>query len=238
MLEQLPTYIAVVFGLTTLATFLFFYWAIRKSEFAHKANIIGFGMIVWLVLQMILTLKLVYVNTVSDLPPLFPILGFLPAFLLMIVLFNTKSGKAFIDALPLSWLTHLSIVRIPVEFVLWWLFIHNTIPELMTFEGRNFDILAGITAPFVAYFGYTKSKLNKKTLLAWNILSLGLLINIIVNAMLSLPTAFQQFALDQPNIGLLYFPFFWLPSFIVPVVLFTHFVSIRQLVVKKEVVAN
>ncbi|HVF96549.1 MAG TPA: hypothetical protein VM871_04480, partial [Flavisolibacter sp.] len=37
------------------------------------------------------------------------------------------------------------------------------------------------------------------------------------------------FAFDQPNIAVLYFPFIWLPSFIVPVVLLSHLVCIRQL---------
>ena len=40
-------------------------------------------------------------------------------------------------------LTLLHIVRVPVEIVLYWLFISKAIPGLMTFNGRNFDILAG-----------------------------------------------------------------------------------------------
>ncbi|MBL4624925.1 MAG: hypothetical protein JKY42_07285 [Flavobacteriales bacterium] len=126
----------------------------------------------------------------------------------------------------------MSIIRIPVERVLWWLFLNSTIPEILTFEGRNFDILAGIMAPIIAYFGFVKGSISNKFLLVWNVLSLMLLLNIVLNAMFSFPTVFQQFAFDQPNLGILYFPFFWLPSFIVPVVFFTHFVSIRQLLEK------
>jgi len=33
----------------------------------------------------------------------------------------------------------------------------------------------------------------------WNFVCLGLLLNIVINALLSLPSAFQQFAFDQPN---------------------------------------
>ena len=46
-------------------------------------------------------------------------------------------------------------MRVGVEVVLFWLFIKRVVPESMTFEGRNFDIISGITAPFVAYFAYT-----------------------------------------------------------------------------------
>ena len=66
-------------------------------------------------------------------------------------------------------------------------------------------------------------------LLWWNIISLGLLVNIIIYAVLSAPFSFQKMAFDQPNIAVLYFPFNLLPAFIVPVVLFGHLVSIRQL---------
>ncbi|MDB6080057.1 MAG: putative transrane protein of unknown function, partial [Akkermansiaceae bacterium] len=47
--------------------------------------------------------------------------------------------------------------------------------------------------------------------------------------LLSAPFPFQRLALDQPNVAILSFPFIWLPTFIVPVVLFTHLASIRQL---------
>jgi len=45
----------------------------------------------------------------------------------------------------------------------------------------------------------------------------------------------QLFAFDQPNIAILYFPFVWLPSFIVMTVLFSHLISIRRLVKNKKI---
>lgn len=78
-------------------------------------------------------------------------------------------------------------MRIPVEIILFWLFLNKEVPELMTFEGRNFDILAGLTAPFIAYFGLTKLNIKRKLILVWNFICLGLLINIVVNAIFSAP---------------------------------------------------
>jgi hypothetical protein len=127
-------------------------------------------------------------------------------------------------------LTYLYIVRIPVEIVLFWLFVNKAVPELMTFQGLNFDIIAGITAPFIAYFGLTKLKLKRQTILTWNIICLGLLVNIVVSAIFSTPSPIQKFAFEQPNIAILNFPFSWLPTFIVPIVLFGHLSSIRQLI--------
>jgi len=116
-----------------------------------------------------------------------------------------------------------------VELVLYWLFLHQAVPELMTFAGRNFDILAGITGPFVAYYGVKKQMLGRKTLIGWNLIALALLFNIVIHAVLSAPFAFQVLAFDQPNVAVLYFPFSWLPGFVVPLVLFSHLVAIRQL---------
>ena len=103
----------------------------------------------------------------------------------------------------------------------------------MTFAGRNYDIIAGLTAPLVYYFGYIKNSFGKTALLVWNILCLGLLFNIVITAVLSAPTSFQQFGFEQPNTAILYFPFVWLPCCVVPLVLLAHLVCIRKLMMKK-----
>ena len=232
MIANLPTYITIAFGLTTVATLFLFIFMIRNSssELIRKRSIpIIIGLIVWLVLQAILTLKEIYSTNLSSLPPKIMLFGILPPLLLIIILFSTSKGRLLIDSLPVKNITYLNVVRIPVEIILFWLFIHKTIPELMTFEGRNFDILAGISAPFIAYLIFTKKKLSRNVLLIWNFICLGLLLNIVINALLSAPSPLQKFAFEQPNIAILNFPFSWLPTFIVPIVLFGHLVSIRQL---------
>jgi hypothetical protein len=57
----------------------------------------------------------------------------------------------------------------------------------------------------------------------------------VVNELLSAPTPFQKFAFDQSNIAVVNFPFSWLPTFIVPIVLFCQLTSIRQLLKKKTI---
>lgn len=232
MIANLPTSILITFGLTTLATMFLFTWIIKNSslEITRKKSVsIKIGLIIWLMLQAVLTLNNIYNSNLSSLPPKIMLFGILPPILVIIILFSTSKGKQFIDSLPLKNLTYLNMVRIPVEIVLYWLFISKAIPELMTFEGRNFDILAGISAPIVAYFTFTKKKLGRNSLLIWNLICLGLLLNIVINALLSAPSPIQQFAFEQPNFANLNFPFSWLPTFIVPIVLFGHLVSIRQL---------
>lgn len=231
MIENLPSYISLTFGLTTVATLLLFVWTIRNSNAEttrKKSTAILIGLTIWLVIQAIFTLKNIYNTDTNSFPPKIMLFGILPTILTMVILFATQKGRQFVDSLPVKNLTYLNVVRIPVEIVLFWLFLNKAVPELMTFEGRNFDIIAGITAPFVAYFGLSKNKLSSQAILIWNFICLGLLMNIVVNALFAAPSPIQKFAFEQPNIAILNFPFSWLPTFIVPIILFGHLSSIRQ----------
>jgi len=223
-MEHLPLYIPATFVLTTLLTLVLLFKA------SNSSRTVILTMIIWLVIQAVLSLKEFYLIT-TGVPPRFA-LSLMPPVLLILILFVTKKGRTYLAEFNAKTLTLLHIVRIPVEFTLYWLFLYKAVPEIMTFEGRNFDILCGLTAPLVYYFGYIKKGLSKGVLLAWNIICLLLLINIVATAILSAPFAFQKFAFEQPNIALFYFPYVWLPSFVVPCVLLAHIVSIRGLINK------
>ena len=220
-MENLPAFISILFGLTTMLTAGLFYKAAANS----KPVLLIF--IIWLALQAFIALSGFYIIT-DTIPPRFLLLV-LPPFLVITGLFVSSKGRKFMDDLDLKTLTLLHTIRIPVEIVLFFLFTYKTVPELMTFEGRNFDILSGITAPVIFYFAFIRQQLNRQILLIWNFICLGLLVNIITNAILSAPFPFQQFAFDQPNIAVLYFPYIWLPCCVVPLVLLSHLAAIRQL---------
>ena len=222
MIEPLPSFISIIFILTALTAVLLFYKA------SGSRGIVLVCLLLWLVIQGLIALTGFYSDTLSF-PPRF-VLAVLPPLITVIFLIVNDHGKKFLDSLDVKILTYLQTVRIPVEIVLYYLYKYGYIPELMTFEGRNFDILAGISAPFIAYFGFTKNMLNKKIILIWNIVCLLLLLNIVFNAVLSAPFSFQMFAFDQPNKAVFYFPFIWLPSCIVPIVLISHLASIRQII--------
>lgn len=229
MIAELPMYINFIFGITTLLTVFLFYKA------AHHSKLVLGIIVAWLILQTGLGFSSFYQAT-DNMPPRFVLL-ILPPLLLITWVFLSAKGKAFITQLDLNLLTYLHIVRVPVELVLFALFLHHQVPQLMTFEGRNLDILAGSTAPIMAYFLNSKQAMSKNILLLWNILSLGLLLNIVVNAVLSAPTPFQQFGFSQPNLAILYFPFIWLPCCIVPIVLFSHLAAIKKLLSEQTMAA-
>lgn len=225
-MENLPVYVAIIFGFATCLTLYLFYKA------ANNSKIVFLSAVVWLIIQAIIASTGFYTKT-GTVPPRL-MLAVLPPLILIIIGFAFKQGRNFIDRLDTARLTFLHIVRIPVEVVLLFLFLNKTVPGIMTFEGRNFDILSGLTAPLIWYFGYARKKLNVKIILLWNFCCLILLFNVVITAILSIPFNFQQFAFDQPNIAVLYYPYVWLPCFIVPVVLFSHLVSIRKIVLTMQ----
>jgi hypothetical protein len=225
-MEQITTLLKVSFIVITILTVLQFYRASNKSKSFLKI------IFAWMALQFVIVNLGFYANLDAIPPRLMLQLG--PTLIFILILFLTVRGKNFIDSLNSKQLTLIHTVRIPVEIILFYLFLAKTIPQTMTFEGRNFDIIAGITAPIIFYFGFVKNTLSKAGILVWNVLSLGLLINIILIAVLSAKSPFQQFAFNETNIALGYFPFNWLPSVVVPIVLVSHLATLRQLIVKQK----
>jgi hypothetical protein len=99
----------------------------------------------------------------------------------------------------------------------------------MTFHGWNFDIASGILAIIVSLIAFRSGKVNKPLLITFNVIGLILLANIVTIAILSAESPMQKLAFDMPNRGVLYFPYIWLPSMIVPIVLFCHLTSLWKL---------
>ena len=223
-MPDLPIYIDLLFILTVAATFILF---LKTTYFSKKLLII---LLSWIAAHGMLAFKGFYLDS-NIFPPRF-MFTLVPPIIVMILLFSTRKGKTWIDGLNIQWLTLIHIVRIPVELVLYLISLHQLVPTLMTFEGRNYDIISGITAPLVYYFTFVTHTFNKIVLLFWNIVCLALLINIVVLAILSAPSPYQKFAFDNPNRALYYFPFIWLASVIVPLILFSHLASIRKLAIE------
>jgi len=227
-MENLPSYVSIAFVLTTFLTVGFLFYAVRQTVSDTTAAKIILALVpLWLVFQAALASSGFYLS-VDAFPPRLPFFAVIPAIVLIILLF-IFARKNLISWLPLKTLTLLHVIRIPVELVLLWLFQNGQVPQLMTFEGRNFDVLSGLTAPIIAWLAFRNGKTNRPLLIIWNSFALLLLINIVVNAVLSIPSPFQQLAFEQPNRAVLYFPFVWLPAVVVPIVLFSHLASFQQL---------
>jgi len=227
MIEGLPAHVPVVFILTTLLTVGIFFYAVQSAGLRSAgAKLLLAFTLFWLVIQAILAVNGFFHNF-DVFPPRTFAFGPLPFFILTFgyLIFARK----FLDDLPLTVLTWIHVIRIPVELVLLWLSQKGLVPVEMTFEGRNFDILSGLSAPIVFFLAFRNGTVNGVLLIVWNGAALCLLANVVTIAVLSFPTRFQMLGFDHPNVGVTYFPFVWLPSVVVPIVFFCHVISLYKL---------
>ncbi|MFT3945796.1 MAG: hypothetical protein QM763_02385 [Agriterribacter sp.] len=126
-------------------------------------------------------------------------------------------------------LLSIHVLRIPVELVLYQLYLQNKIPALMTFKGWNFDILIGISAlAIIIYQLICKRRISRQLFIIWNIIGIAFLLFIVSLAILSSPLPIQQLAFDQPNVAVLELPFCFLPTCVVPIVLMSHILLIAE----------
>lgn len=220
-MENLPNYVSVLFIAITFITVFLFINAITGAKKITMAVIACLVLV-----QGLLGFKGFFLQT-HAMPPRFVIV-LLPPVVIMILLFATSKGKIFIDALNTKRLVLLQSIRIGVELVLLALSIHKLVPQSMTFEGSNFDIFSGLTAPIIYYLYFVKNKLSHTSFIIWNCICLGLVLNVVINGILSTPLPFQQFSFEQPNVAVLYFPFVWLAGIVVPIVIFSHLSLIRR----------
>lgn len=220
MIENLPIWIEVLFVICSLFTIFHFYFSNGKPKI-----LLGF-LLIWSLIHSILAFVGFYQIT-DTLPPRFGLV-LIPVIALIIYGCLPKQRKWILQNRNVERSTFLHTVRIPVEIILYYLFLNQMIPELMTFEGRNYDIIAGLTAPIFGVL-FLMKKISNKTLLIWNVFGLFLILFIFLNALLSAELPFQQFGFEQPNRALSYFPFILLAATVVPIVIYTHITDIIKL---------
>jgi hypothetical protein len=218
-MDNLALFTCILFILTTALAVIIFH----KACF-HSRNFIVITS-VWLAIQAFLSISGFYEKT--DAVPSRFVFFAAPPLLFIFGLFISPAGRNFIKKLDPGMLILLHTVRIPVEITLYLLFLNGEVPRLMTFAGGNYDILSGLTAPLIYYYVFKRNGNSRNIILIWNVVCLGLLVYIAYHAILSAPSSFQRFAFDQPNTAILHFPYGWLPSFIVPLVFFSHLVIFK-----------
>ncbi|MEP6786963.1 MAG: hypothetical protein ABJB40_00930 [Acidobacteriota bacterium] len=227
-MESLPGYVSIVFILTTFAAVAFLLRALRAAGLQRlPSKILLFLLPLWIIFQAILAVGGFYQDETS-LPPKLFLFGVLPA-LLLIISYFTFFRSSFVERLPLRLLTLVHVVRIPVELVLLWLFFGGMVPQVMTFEGWNFDIASGFLAIIIYFVAFRGSLTNRTLLFGFNVLGLVFLANIVSIALLSLQSPMQQMAFDKPNRAVLFFPYVWLPTIVVPIVLLSHLAALWKL---------
>jgi hypothetical protein len=215
--------------------------ALNATAFSpEKSQKIFYGMlisiVVWLSIISLLAANQV-LSDFSTMPPKFLVTVAVPLIVILWATFTRSAGE-IVSRIQPQHILYLQSFRVFVEILLWMLFIDNLLPFQMTFEGYNFDILAGITGPLMGLV--IQRKKSPLLLLIWNIAGLCLLVNIVTIAILSTPVPFRVFMNEPANRIVTQFPIVWLPGLLVPLAYTLHILSIRQALAawKSGVVGN
>ena len=221
-------------GITAaLVTFLLVYINRATGEGRRRTAVLRTTLLLsgWLLLTAILAGR-GFLDDFSSVPPRFTIV-FLPAFIAMILLAARRPVVELIGRGSIAWLVGIQVFRLFLELILHELYSRGIIPVQMTFEGLNFDIITGITAPIVAWLLHRNTPSAVRIAQIWNVMGLLLVLNILIISLLSAPVPFQVFTEEPANRIVAEFPFVWLPAFVVPCAILLHLWSLRLLKQKK-----
>jgi len=217
---EFPAYIYYGFIALTLV-----YLFVLYSAFGKNIKFLVFS-ISWLAITATLAATGVYAIT-DMMPPLIfvSVWLFFGLGLFFIYSKTTQSQRANIS---LQRLHYYHTVRIFVETI----FLYNLaklgmVSDVMSFEGRNFDIIIGLSAPLIIWLYFYKAYISKTLLKAWNIIGFCILAFTVSQATLSAPWPLQQFSFEQPTAAILYFPMVWLPTFLAPAALLCHLLALK-----------
>ena len=141
------------------------------------------------------------------------------------VLACTAYGRRLALGLPLWQLIGIQGFRLPLELAMHAMYERGVMPEQMSYSGRNFDIVTGITALMVAWL-VRSGRVGRRVVLTWNVLGLLLLLNVVTVGILSTPR-FRLFGDDRVNVFITYPPFVWLPAVMVLAALAGHLIVFR-----------
>ena len=129
--------------------------------------------------------------------------------------------------LPLAVLIGFQSFRFPLELLMHRAATEGVMPAQMSYSGRNFDIVSGISAVVVALLIWRRAA-GRSLAVIWNIAGALLLANILVVALVSTP-ALAAFGPDRLNTWVCYPPFVWLPTVFVVLAIAGHLLVARKL---------
>jgi hypothetical protein len=214
----------LVWGVKAVASMAFGDSAQQKKVVVRAVLVLG----VWLGVITVLSLAGFYNSTA--LPPRVPLFLVFPAFAFTGFFFLSGKNKQLIAAVPPSWPVYFQSFRIVVELLLLGLALKGLIPKEASFEGYNFDVAIGLTAPVVGWLAFSKKVIGKGVLRLWNIAgfcTLAIVVFIFISHAYFPQVWHKQESIISQGFGL--FPYTYLAGFLMPAAVFMHVLSLKKL---------
>jgi hypothetical protein len=211
--------------LAVAATFIY---AVVKTPLANRARfaVLAAVLVFWLALPAFLASRGLLDRYAPPPAPGFALVALI--ILGTVVLAFSPFGSRLAATIPLAGLVGYQVFRVPLEFVLHQLYAEGVIPIQMTYAGQNFDVVTGLLAAALGLWLWVGHR-SLRLVIAWNVVGLALLINIVSIAVLSTPAPIRYFMNEPANRLPGMFPYVWLPTFLVQAALFGHVLVFRRI---------
>lgn len=162
-----------------------------------------------------------------DAPPTM-LIAILLSIALAIGLALSPLGRRIALGLPVVALVSYQGFRVVVEVLMHRAYTEGLMPVQMSYSGRNFDIITGVSALVLGAWLAT-GRSSRRLLVTWNTLGVLLLANILGVALLSAPTPMRRFMNEPANVWITSAPWVWLPTVMVFAAVFGHVAMYRRL---------
>jgi hypothetical protein len=143
----------------------------------------------------------------------------------------SRLGRQLAVCVPIAALVGVQAFRLPLELIMHRGFQQGFVPIQMTYAGRNFDIVTGVTAALLGA-ALLRVRVPRMVVLLWNVMGLVLLANVLTIAVLSMPML-RRFGADRMNVWVAVPPFVWLPAVLVVAALAGHIIIFRRLALRE-----
>lgn len=168
-----------------------------------------------------------------SLPPKFPLLIILPFSIACVFLYRLVKKSAVIETVKMEYLVLFQGFRIAVEIMLYYTFVIGVIPETATFDGYNFDMIMGISAPLL-FLLMKRGKVSNFFLKIWNIFGIVMIlfVAIIIGSSMYFPQLWDYKSIVSEDF--LSFPYFLIAACIAPWAIAVHVIALAKLSKKKS----
>jgi len=225
---EIPVGLTLTLVLITITTYLLFLFAVAfasDKKVQRSATTVGIVVLLWIIFQSTLSLNRWYMDRKTA-HLLFPYIT--TAVISLGVLF-IPAIKGWRNALNIQLLMWMQLIRIPIEIMLWWSADFKQSPSSLTLAFGNPDAIIALCAPIAVWLLGKKQKTSDNAVLVWNYAGLISLLVLWMRILFSAPSTLQLTSFNAPNYLMVHFPGSWVPSVIIPILLFAHAVVIRQM---------
>jgi hypothetical protein len=206
--------------------------ALKRSKWAaarRRRTVLNTAVVLigWFAVAIALSSLGVYRATAAQLPTIeFGIV--IPILLGGLLIWRWPTLSGLIDVLPRQWVIAVQFYRVEgLVFLI--LYATNRLPGLFALPAGLGDLTVGLLALAIGIGASGGRQLRSRSVLRWNVLGIADLVVALATGFLTTPSPLQKFSFDHPNELISVFPLVLIPTFLVPLAILLHIVSLVQL---------